>query len=192
MKKKIIFLSAVLILAAFTGCSAESNSQSSSSESKVEQSEELEAMEEKSESETEEETEGPTSPAVEVTASEVMGYLLDNTSNIGTYVEYDENTDVNGLLGRPGQYTSKINFAITTLEQTDPEDPKGGSIEVFSTDEDAKNRYDYIQSLAQNSPLFAEYDYLNGCVLLRINYDVAPSDEKLYEDAVSDYLTSLQ
>lgn len=158
MKKKFVFLSAVLIVASLTGCGAK--------ESK--------------------------SKKVEVTASEVMAYLQDNTENIGDYVEYDENTDVNGLLGRPGQYTSKINFAITTLEQTDPEDPKGGSIEVFSNEKDAEERYNYVQSITQSSPLFAEYDYLEGCVLLRIDYDVAPSDEKLYEDAVSDYLTSLQ
>lgn len=199
MKKTAIFVSVVLMLVAFTGCSTGSQAEDSFAGSETEQvtvapetTEVQNETETEAETQTDSEIEVSTSATVEVTAAGVMEYLLGNTSNIGTYVEYDEATDVNGLLGRPGQYTSKINFEITTLEQTDPKDPKGGSIEVFATAEDAVTRYEYIQSLAQSMPLLAEYDYLNGCVLLRIDYDVLPSEEMLYEEAVAAYLSSLQ
>ena len=143
---------------------------------------------------TEEETSGQITEvsAQVVDAAAIMDYLIANTPNIGNFVEYDEATDTNGLLGRPGQYTSKINFAITTLEQNDENDPKGGSIEVFANSEDAEARYTYIQELGQSMPILAEYDYLNEYVLLRIDYDVLPSEEKVYEEAVAAYMASLQ
>lgn len=124
-------------------------------------------------------------------AIDVYNYLLSCPLNIGTYVEYDENTDTNGLLGRPGQYTSKINFEITTLQQCDDGDPVGGSIEVFETNEDAKKRSEYIQSITQGMSALGEYNYINDCVLLRIDYDVAPSDATNYEQALNDFVSQL-
>lgn len=125
------------------------------------------------------------------TASSVMEYLKANTANIGIFVEYDERTDTNGLLGRPNQYTSKINFAITSLEQTDENDPIGGSIEVFDCNEDAVARQEYIQALGKKMSVLTEYDHVNDYVLLRINHDIAPSDEKQYEKALDSYMDSL-
>lgn len=145
------------------------------------------------EPETEPITETPTEPETEeeaqlVTAAEVFAYLKENTPNIGASVEYDEETDVNNLLGRPNQYTSKINFEITTVEQIEGEDPKGGSIEVFANAEDAEARYAYIQEICKSLPFLAEYEYLNDYVLLRIDYAVTPSDEKQYEDALDAFM----
>ena len=54
-------------------------------------------------------------------------------------IVYTEETDTNHLLGRPNQYTSKVNFADTRLEQPeDKTDPAGGIIEVFKNAKDAK------------------------------------------------------
>ncbi|APF24268.1 hypothetical protein [Clostridium butyricum] len=77
--------------------------------------------------------------------------------------------DKNELLGRPNQYTSKINFT-------------NGSIEVFEKKEDAINRKDYIDGIGKKMPMLSEYSYINDeGVLLRINKDVTPEDAKKYE-----------
>ncbi|MDS0528595.1 hypothetical protein NNC19_23260 [Clostridium sp. SHJSY1] len=47
-----------------------------------------------------------------------------------------EENDKNKLMGRPNQYTSKINFT-------------NGSIEVFESKEDEKNRKEYIDSIGK-------------------------------------------
>lgn len=78
--------------------------------------------------------------------------------------------DKNKLLGRPNQYTSKVNF-------------KNGSIEVFNNSDDLKARQDYINDIGKKSPMFAEYNYANGNALLRINKSVSPDEAKKYEDA---------
>lgn len=79
--------------------------------------------------------------------------------------------DKNQLLGRPNQYTSKINFT-------------NGSIEVFANKEDAKNRKEYIDNIGKKMPLVAEYSYINDTgTLLRIDKKVTPDDAKKYEDA---------
>lgn len=214
MRKSVCIMLCLAVLIATASCAkqkpepaaenaTESVAEATKTEVTTEQETETETETEATETEpeTEEVTELETDPEAEtqteepeqlVTAAEVFAYLKDNTSNIGKSVEYDEESDVNGLLGRPNQYTSKINFEITTVEQTDPEDPKGGSIEVFSNVEDAQARYDYIQELGKSMTFLAEYDYLNDYVLLRINYDVTPSDEKQYEEALDAFMESVQ
>ena len=218
MKKVIIIASVLSMLLAATACgsgaspadspsAAPSQAETTAAETAAPTEATTEtATEAETDAPTESETDAPTEAATPEETSEqeaksavqtadaaaVMNYLLANTPNIGNYVEYDESTDTNGLLGRPGQYTSKINFAITTIEQKDENDPKGGSIEVFSTQEDAAARRDYIQEIGKKMPALAEYDYVNGCVLLRVNFDVLPSDEKVYEDALDAFMASLQ
>lgn len=77
--------------------------------------------------------------------------------------------DENKLLGRPNQYTSKVNF-------------KNGSIEVFNNKEDLKARQEYINEIGKATSIFAEYNYANGNALLRINKSLTPEDAKKYED----------
>lgn len=79
--------------------------------------------------------------------------------------------DKNKLMGRPNQYTSKINFT-------------NGSVEVFANKDDAKNRKEYIDNIGKKMPLVAEYSYINDTgTLLRIDKKVTPDDAKKYEDA---------
>lgn len=79
--------------------------------------------------------------------------------------------DKNELLGRPNQYTSKINF-------------DNGSIEVFENKKDAEARKEYIDSIGKKMPLVAEYSYINEVgTLLRIDKKVTPDDAKKYEEA---------
>lgn len=117
------------------------------------------------------------------------------------YVEiYSEDTDPNSLLGRPGNYTSKASFVDESLindweeevefsELYSPEYPPspfdyGGTVEVFENEGDCKARADYLESLHDPSlGMFADqsYMYVNKNIILRISYDIAPSEAEKYE-----------
>lgn len=102
---------------------------------------------------------------------------------IDNIIEYDEETDVNGLLGRPGQYISKVNFADTRCEQYDVEDPVGGTVEVFATSADMRSRKDYLEALQDEmSILVNAYFYVSadGLGLLRVSFDLTPSKAQEY------------
>ena len=90
------------------------------------------------------------------------------------------------LLGRPGQYTDKVNFKDTRISSTDQgvdiSVTDGGSIEVFTTTTDAKNRFAYIQKISKSGvALFAEYEYLDGLVILRVSAQLTPDQAAKYE-----------
>ena len=61
----------------------------------------------------------------------------------------------------------------------------GGSVETFESEDDAKRRYEYVSAIAK-SPLFAEYDYLEGTVFLRISSELTPTQAKACERAFRD------
>lgn len=89
--------------------------------------------------------------------------------DIDNVIVYTAETDENELLGRPNQYTSKINF-------------DNGSIEVFENKKDAENRKEYIDSIGKKISMLAEYSYINDQgALLRINKKVTPNEAAKYE-----------
>lgn len=121
-----------------------------------------------------------------ITAGTVMQYFIDNGApNIGEYIERTESDDK--LLGRPEQYISKVSFRITTVE-LDEDDPYDASIEVFNNTDDALKRYNEVNSLLEEYPMFKEYIYLKENVLLRMKFDVLPEDEQVYEQLLNDYI----
>lgn len=124
-----------------------------------------------------------TSTTASLTSSDYINKLKDAGLTIGEVIDYTAETDPNELLGRPNQYTSKSNFADTNLEQSENDDPAGGSVEVFESKKDAENRKTYIDDIGKNSPMFAEYSYINGSALLRLNKSLTPDQAKKYEDA---------
>jgi hypothetical protein len=101
-----------------------------------------------------------------------------------------EDNDPNNLIGRPGQYTSKVVFADrrtgVALDKATPDNGSGGSVEVFANAAAAKSRSDYIQtSLAALGPAAGtEYDYLTGAALVRVAGALRPSEAAQYEAAV--------
>lgn len=162
-----------------TATASNTNSEITSESNNISQSEETET------------TEGTKSVSDEkvISASNIMQYFIDNNApNIGKYVEYDEKTDPKNLLGRPNQYTSMLEFEITTVDQYDKDRPSGGVIEVFENEDDVKARYDYLQSVIEQFPAWNEYEYINGTVILRIDLSVTPSDEKVYEQLLDAYM----
>ncbi len=121
-----------------------------------------------------------------ITAAQYADLMQEAGLPIENIVEYTEETDVNGLLGRPGEYTGKVNFADSRLEQFDAADPTGGSIEVFESEEDMLRRKDYIESIQREMPLLGSqylYPSPDGLALLRVEYDVTPEQAEQYRIA---------
>jgi hypothetical protein len=121
-------------------------------------------------------------------AKAIVYSLKSSGMPIGKMEVYTESNDPNKLLGRPGQYTSKVNFVDkqATAPDGDTVDvSNGGSVEVFASESDAKNRYDYVSNIAKSSSMFAEYDFRDGNVVLRISHDLTPTQEKQYETALT-------
>lgn len=127
----------------------------------------------------------------QLNAEEIVNKMKSENSNMGKVVVYTEDTDLNKLLGRPGQYTSKVGFEDKRLEQvnanneflTEEErnEPTGGSVEVFDNEKDMLSRKKYIESFS-SSPMFSQYVYSKGNALLRIDGKITPTQAKEYEE----------
>jgi len=102
---------------------------------------------------------------------------------IADFRMYTVSTDPNHLLGRPGQYISKVNFHDRRLTRsTSFAVSGGGSVETFERTRDAERRFEYLRAVTDTSPLFGEYHYLEGRVILRLSFDLTPLQAKSYED----------
>lgn len=115
-----------------------------------------------------------------LTSDEIVAAFKDAGLPIGKVEVYDAANDPNELLGRPGQYTAKFNFADTRLEQFG-EDVTGGSIESFDNERELQNRADYIKSIGEEMPIFAEYQHTNGRMLLRLDKGLTPEQAAEYD-----------
>jgi hypothetical protein len=116
---------------------------------------------------------------------------------ISDVIVYDEASDPNSLLGRPGQYVSKAGFHDSRLAGQESLDDapfavvKGGDVEVWSTDQGAQERADYVGGIV-NSPAGAifgpEYMYRIGPVLLRVSGKLTPPQASEYDRALASVL----
>ncbi|MBN1461443.1 MAG: hypothetical protein JXA57_18095 [Armatimonadetes bacterium] len=141
------------------------------------QPEESKTIEADAPAETEPEADLPKGP---LTSDEIIAAFKDAGLPIGTVQVYDANNDPNTLLGRPGQYTAKFNFADTRLEQPE-DDVLGGSIESFENETDLQNRVDYVKAITESTPMFAEYQYTNGLMFLRLDKGLTPDQAAEYD-----------
>ncbi len=126
---------------------------------------------------------------VDLTSAEsVLLALQERGLPIGEYQVFTAEDDPNELLGRPRQYTSKVNFIDTTIgpgsSAFDLAD--GGSIEVFESTDYAQSRADYILGVLEANPSLVEYDFLEGTVLLRLSGSLTPDEAALYEEALEE------
>jgi hypothetical protein len=125
-------------------------------------------------------------------ASEVLQELKDKDMPIGQNVAYTAKNDPNDLLGRPNQYSSKVNFKDTRLKPDSLADDlnvqEGGSIEVFKNQDDAITRKQYIESIGKGFAPFSEYTYREGTVLLRLSHQLTPKQAAEYENALKGIL----
>jgi hypothetical protein len=116
-----------------------------------------------------------------LTAEGISNGLKANGLPMANIVVLTEETDTNKLLGRPNQYTSKTSFEDTRVTDS----KVGGTVEVFANPTDAKTRKDYVERISSSSPMFLQYIYLKGNVLVRIEKELTPSQAAEYEAALS-------
>jgi hypothetical protein len=102
---------------------------------------------------------------------------------IGVVRYFTPVSDPNKLLGRPGQYNGKANFRDRRLRGAGFDVDNGGSVETFPDKRAASIRYRYVHAIATSSSLFAEYNYLEGTVVLRLSHELTPAQAKRYERA---------
>ena len=114
--------------------------------------------------------------------------------NVGALYVFDEEDDPNKQLGRPNQYVSKISWADERIDphdfseeneeeinDLDPTEYKGGTIEGFKNVADLNRRYTYIKNITLNAPMLNQYMYKKGLFLMRLDKDFTPSQAKRYE-----------
>lgn len=97
-------------------------------------------------------------------------------------INYSAATDDNHLLGRPNQYTSKVNFADSRLSQYNSSDPNGGTIEVFNNYSDALKRKQYLDIVYNSFPRLRMYIYQYSNVLVRLSFDLTPDQTGVYQE----------
>jgi hypothetical protein len=129
----------------------------------------------------------PAAAAIDATAAMTKLAVKITTAKLTNVIT--ETNDGNNLIGRPHEYTSKVQFKDTRINAADTtgldkgDIQFGGSIEVFATPEDATARAKYIQAVTASLPAAAEYDYVQGDVLVRVSHLLKPSQAKEYEAA---------
>lgn len=124
------------------------------------------------------------------TSKAMIEALAAENENVGNIVDYDETTDPNGYLGRPGYYTGKTDFEDNRLEQIGLF-PKGGTLETFASEKDCNSRCDYLkQFMSADMGAFGtnEYMYKYDKVLFRVDYAVAPSEAEVYKNQMDKIL----
>lgn len=103
-----------------------------------------------------------------------------------------EDNDPNGNLGKPGGYTSQVYFSCKWVDQSDFLEEKtiidkgtdcGGSIEVYSTVEEAEKRNDYLATY--DGSVFASGSHtVIGTVLVRTSDKLPASKQKKLEKMI--------
>jgi hypothetical protein len=119
-------------------------------------------------------------------AKQLVAKLKQAGLPVGKVQCFTEDNDPNDLLGRPGGYTSKCDWADEREEQYNPEDTIGGSVEVFDTAEDAAARAEYLEAFAGSGALSTGYTWVvpdSGLTVLRIDQELTPTQAKQYRSA---------
>ena len=123
--------------------------------------------------------------------AEIIQAFKDAGLPVGKVLIHTSASDPNKLLGRPDGYIGFAHFEDTNVEQDMPingEDalPKGGSIEVWKTSEEAQARKNYIEEVVKqmNMPALKQYMYLKDGVLLRLEYDIIPEQANKYNEVL--------
>lgn len=110
-----------------------------------------------------------------------------------------EDNDPNGHLNKAGGYTAQVYFSSDLVDQSEVFGDTviekgtdcGGSIEVYSTVEDANLRNDYLASY--DGGIFASGSHVVvGTVLVRTSDKLTASQQKIMEDDIITVLTMLE
>ncbi|MGW3061915.1 hypothetical protein ACWC98_39290 [Streptomyces goshikiensis] len=127
-----------------------------------------------------------TSPADAPGAYKAIAAVVTSSTNSAPVTA---ESDPNHLLGRPGQYTSKITFSDSRIKAADTDGLEpgdvalGGAIEAFATPADAQARAAYIQTITKGMPALTEYDYVHGSIVVRLSRYLTPGQAGEYKAA---------
>lgn len=124
-----------------------------------------------------------TTPGINRTASEIVAGFK-QALPIAETKDFTAADDPNEQLGRPGGYTSKTSWHDSRLEAADFDVDGGGSVEVFATEDEAKKRIEYIDSVTKSSPMLNEYHWAKGIVVLRVAKGLTPDQAEEYHSAL--------
>jgi hypothetical protein len=132
-------------------------------------------------------------PAAEpTTGASVVAKLAAAGLPVKLTIDYDETTDPNKQLGRPGGYIDKVAFVDSRIKPEDVLDDDegsielGGGVEVYVSEKEAQARADYIKSVTAGTPALTEYGYVKGGVLLRLSQQLTPTQAAEYEAALEE------
>jgi len=113
-------------------------------------------------------------------AAQIVRQLHGSIPTVQLITEYNSTTDPDGLLGLPGQYTAKVQFADgNTLT---------GYVEVFDTASDRASRVDALLPLSQSG---SEKDVSSGKLLLRLIPSATASPAAINVDSYQSALAAV-
>lgn len=184
MKKTLILCIGLVIVAALLcACGGQSNASSTSTTTQTQ-------------TQTQQSKPTPT-PVPAKTAADIVQVLKSKGLPIGESFTFNEDNDSNKLLNRPHQYTSKVSWKDTRVTRQYVNDTgakievaDGGSVEVFDNATDAQARFKYIQAISTSSPMFAEWEYIEGNVILRVSNELGKTKAQAYDDALKQILAA--
>ncbi len=123
------------------------------------------------------------------TADGVVAALAAANIPIGDRIVYTPADDPNELMGRPGGYTSKVNFRDERLdsEGSNFDTPDGGSVEVFASESDLEARIARLAAVWEATPIIRpDVVFSEGTVLLRVSSRLLTEDSAAYEAALEE------
>ncbi len=183
MNKTIIFfLLSLFVLAVITGCNSADDMSNIPTTQDV-QPIEPEVAEEKNDLEDTTESIIIEPGEKDFTAEDVVSAFVDAGLPVGEVIIFTEETCPNDLLGRPGQYIGKASWEDTRIEQYGDE-PKGGTLETFDSQDLLEKREEYLKALITELPMFTQYMYVHKNVILRIDKELTPSQAEEYNDVL--------
>lgn len=119
------------------------------------------------------------------TAEDVAKALVSEGLKVTDIQVVTAENDGNKLLGRPGQYTSKVFFYDARHAKQASSDAGENTIEVFASPGDAKARQDYIAEVTKEMPMLTQYSELRGPVLVRFDKEMLPAEFEEYKAALA-------
>lgn len=125
-----------------------------------------------------------TLPPEPLTMQNVIDAITAANLPINKPFHYDEANDPNELLGRPNQYTAKMNFKDPDTKDVEL------SIEIFPSNERAEARCAYIESIGKASSILSKYCFVNRNAVLHIHSKMQPYRAAEYERAFRGVIAS--
>lgn len=123
---------------------------------------------------------------------------LGNIEGITEIAGVTEETDLNGMLGKEGGYTSCIYFGLTEIDASTVTGndivakgtDAGGAIEVYATVKDAEARCEYLSEY-ENTLLYSGSYAIVGTMVIRTSYKLISEEQLELTDTITKEFTKI-